>query len=207
MQIKPLLRAARWRTAFSAVALPIWNLLYALGNLAVGLSTRSYWFVTVGTYFFLLALLRGICTLAVGRESGRGTSRLIGALLACLALALLGSVILSDRRDSVAPMNKIVMIAIAAFTTVKTALAVVNTVSAHRVGDPALLALRNVSCADAAASILSLQRSMLATFGEMPTANIRLMNLLTGIGVCLLILLLALDTYFSRRRVERRAEK
>lgn len=50
-------------------------------------------------------------------------------------------------------------------------------------------ALNGIRCAEAAASVLTLQRSMLVSFGAMPPETRRMMNALTGAGVCLFVLL------------------
>lgn len=203
MRAQEILRDKRRRAYALTAILLLWNLIYALGNLALGLLGKSYWFITAGTYAFLLALLRGVCMRAVGKRNKKTVhlGRIVGFLLTLLSVALMGSVILADRLDTIEPMHRILMIGIAAFTTAKTVLAIMNTVKARHGGDPILLAIRNISCADAAASILSLQRSMLVTFGEMPIREIRMMNMLTGIGACFIILLLSVATGFGCDRI------
>ena len=193
-------QAARTRM-LTAISLII-NVSYALGNIAFGLFEASYWFITLGAYFAVLAITRGACMSARRSKSEKKIyiGRLVGLLLIFLCLTLIGSVILSDRLDVIKPTNEIVMIAIAAFTTFKTTLAVINTVKERKGGDPVLIALRNVSCADAAGSILSMQRSMLESFGDMPIGTVKLMNLLTGIGACLFILVIGA---MSLRKVNR----
>ena len=47
-----------------------------------------------------------------------------------------------------------------------------------------------ISCVEAAASVLTLQRSMLVSFGAMNARERDLMDLLTGAAVCLFILIL-----------------
>lgn len=199
MKIKELRRDGELRLK-TATAAAIWiNAVYALGNLTLGIIDRSYWFITAGVYFLVLALMRSFCASAARSNDPRAKyiGRLVGVLLMLLGITIAGSVILSDRFDVIEPTNKIIMIAIAAFTTFKTALAAVNSVKARRGGDPVLIALRNVSCADAAASVLSLQRSMLVSFREMPLDVVRLMNALTGAGVCLVIFALG---FFSLKK-------
>ena len=58
--------------------------------------------------------------------------------------------------------------------------------------NPSLLlsAIRSISYAEVAASVLTLQRSMLVSFGEMNDTDIHKMNMLTGGVVCLFILIL-----------------
>ena len=58
-----------------------------------------------------------------------------------------------------------------------------RSVRQRRNPSPLLAAIRGISYAEAAASVLTLQRSMLVSFGAMSAGNIHLMNALTGAGV------------------------
>lgn len=102
-------------------------------------------------------------------------------LSAILAL----SVYLSFQYDVAVVHSEIMMITIAAYTFYKMTMAVVNAVKARKQRTLWLIAIRNIGCADAAASLLTLQRSMLVSFEGMNSRDIELMNVLTGAGVCL----------------------
>lgn len=73
-----------------------------------------------------------------------------------------------------------------------------NAIKARKQQSLWLIALRNIGCADAAASLLTLQRSMLASFEGMSNQDIELMNGMTGAGVCLLTA--ALGMYMILRK-------
>lgn len=179
---------------FTTLLSAIINGTYAVGNLLLGIVGGSYWFITIGVYFLVLCFMRLGCISALRSKNEKKiyVGRLVGLLLIFLCVVLVGSIILSDRLDVVSPVHKIIMIAIAAFTTTKTTMAIVNIVKVRNTGNPIWVAIRNISCADAAGSILTMQRSMLVSFGSMDIGTIRLMNLLTGIGVCILILFLGI---------------
>lgn len=170
------------------------NIVYAVGNLTFGIVNHSYWFITIGLYFLILSIMRSACINAIRTKSKKEKyiGRLIGLLLVMLCFTLINSIIISDRFDVAEPIHEIIMITIAAFTTLKTVLAVTNTVKARKSGNPVVIALRNISCADAATSILTMQRSMLVSFGDMPENTIRLMNILTGSAICIGIFALAI---------------
>lgn len=55
-----------------------------------------------------------------------------------------------------------------------------------------LSVIRCIGYAEVAASVLTLQRSMLVSFGEMSDTDIRTMNILTGSAVCLFVLILGI---------------
>lgn len=50
--------------------------------------------------------------------------------------------------------------------------------------------IRNISYAEVSASILTLQRSMLVSFGSMNSEQVCMMNAVTGAAVCLFVLIL-----------------
>lgn len=175
------------------------NAIYAVGNLAFGIANHSYWFITIGIYFLMLSIMRFACINALHTKSTKAKyiGRLIGLLLILICLTLVNSIIISDRLDIIEPIHEILMITIAAFTTAKTVLAVTNTVKARKSGNSVIIALRNISCADAATSILTMQRSMLVSFGDMPEKTIRLMNILTGSAICIGIFTLAIFSFLK----------
>ncbi|MBQ4600831.1 MAG: hypothetical protein IJB17_04300 [Oscillospiraceae bacterium] len=200
MILESLRKDKAYRLNFTTITSLTLNGIYAVGNIALGAVNDSIWFIALGAFFLVLCITRGVCLSALHSKSRKRVyvGRLSGLLLIVLCITLIFSVVLSDRMDVVTPIHEIIMIAIAAFTTAKTITAVVNTVKANKAGDPILIALRNISLADAAASILSMQRSMLVSFGEMPVDTAKLMNLLTGIGVCLFIFALGILSYKTK---------
>lgn len=84
------------------------------------------------------------------------------------------------------------MITIAAYTFYKITMAIIKRVKQR--ADPSLLTavLRNICYAEVAASLLTLQRSMLVSFGEMAPEKIDFMNSITGAGACLFICVLGI---------------
>lgn len=177
------------------------NIAYSIGNVALGVIHHSYWFITMGAYFLILSIMRMSCinALRTKSEKAKYIGRLIGILFIFLCIVLIGSIILSERLDVIKPVHQIIMLAIATYTTLKTTLAIINIIKVRKTGNPIWIALRNISCADAAAAILSMQRSMLVSFGEMEIETVRLMNLLTGVGVCALILFLGIKLIKQHR--------
>lgn len=85
------------------------------------------------------------------------------------------------------------MIAIATYTFAKVVLAIVNLCKSKKVQVPVLITIRSISLTDALASIFSLQRSMLVSFGGMTAVNIDIFNTLTGVGVCLAVVVLGIN--------------
>ena len=110
-----------------------------------------------------------------------------------LSVSLIGTVVLSVIDNHGTKYHKVVMITIALYVFIKMTLAVINVIKARKNDSPVIKALRGISFVDAFVSIFSLQRSMLVSFGEMAEKDIKLFNVLTGSGVCIIVFLLGLN--------------
>ena len=91
------------------------------------------------------------------------------------------------------------MIAIAVFAFTKITLASVNLAKSRKSNAEKVRTLRNISFADAFVSIFSLQRSMLVSFEGVTVAGIRIMNIATGSGVCVIVFALGVNLLCKSR--------
>ena len=80
-------------------------------------------------------------------------------------------------------------------------MAVSRAVKQRKTPSPLLAVIRSIGYAEVAASVLTLQRSMLVSFGAMGKDNIHLMNALTGAAVCVFVL--ALGAGMARKGIKR----
>ncbi len=183
---------------FTLVGL-IFNVAYSAYHIAFGVASRSWWLFTVGVYYMLLSIVRWVVLRSKGKEESIvGFS---GIMLMGLSIPLVGIVILSFVKDRGNVFHEITMIAIAVYTFTILTLAVVNFINCRRSKSAKLIALRNISFANALVSIFSLQRSMLVSFDGMTETEIRILNIATGTGVCVAVFLLGLNLLRDRRMV------
>ena len=173
------------------------NIGYAVYNGVLGVAGRSVWFLVLCAYYILLSVMRYAAVSCAQKRrrgvkavSGLFVMRFTGGMLTVLGLVLAVSVYYSIQNEVAVKNGTIVMITIATYTFCKVTLAFVNAAKAAKHRSPLLTALRNIGCADAAASVLSLQRAMLVSFEGMTPSEIRVMNAATGAAVCLYILIL-----------------
>lgn len=169
------------------------NLTYALYHGSVGIMSGSLWLLLLCAYYIILSVMRFSAVLYDHRSTKNSSSfseqflfRFLGGMLTLLSVILALSVYLSFRYDVAIVHQKIMMITIATYTFYKMTMAIVNAMKARRQHSSWLIAIRNIGCADAAASLLTLQRSMLVSFDGMSNRAMERMNALTGAGVCLL---------------------
>lgn len=184
----------RYRIVSFAVCGFAINLLYALYNGALGIISHSLWFVSLCAYYVILSSMRFGIIMQDRRNisTEKFITRFCGVLLIILALALSGMTYISLTDNVAVKHQEIIMISIAAYTFYKVVLAIVNAVKIKKENSPLLSAIRNIGCADAAASVLSLQRSMLVSFGDMKQEQVYIMNVLTGAGVFAVIVMLGI---------------
>ena len=170
------------------------NLAYALWNVWLGTSEKSWWFVTIGAYYITLTLMRSVALTfwKVGRKDSRLLIKFTGIALVATSLPLLGIAIIAYVRDVGSRFHEIIMISIALYSFSKITLAIISLVKAKKHSSCAELSLRHISFADAVVSIASLQRSMLVSFGEMPMSQIRIFNTATSSAAAVLVFLLGI---------------
>ena len=189
------------RSPYASLAL---NIGYALGNCAVGFLTHSWWFITVGAYYAVLAVTR-YCVLQIKRKADGQydlelfARRITGILLVVLSVCIVGVNILSALKDRGSVFHEIVMITITTYTFTKITLAIIGMVKAKHVASPVVKTLRNISLADASVSIYTMQRSMLVSFPGMEAGGILLLNILTGTAVWIVVLLLGINLIGGKR--------
>lgn len=204
VQKQSFLYNKKMRTVVTATASLVINTAYAAVNIFIGLKERSYWFITSGAYYLILAVMRFGIILSERRSSSDRSHVSIsfiraftGSLLIIMGLVLCGSVYLSIYYDVTKNMNEIPVIAMATYAFTKITLAVINFVKRNKLNSSVLSLIRNIGLADAAVSIFSLQRSMLVTFQGMNKTEINIMNACTGTAVWLFVVLIGIGILYQ----------
>lgn len=174
------------------------NFIYAIGNCMMGFWSHSWWFITVGAYYAVLAVAR-FSVLQVQRKA-RGdydtelfARRITGILLVVLSVCIVGVNILSALKERGTAFHEIIMIAIATYTFTKITMAIIGMAQTKRTVSPVLKTLRNIALADACVSIYTMQRSMLQSFPGMTPGEIQIFNILTGTAVWIIVLFLGIN--------------
>lgn len=197
--VKILRADPRRRLLLSAVVSLGCNFLYALYHGILGLIYTSLWFVAMCAFYSILAVMRFgavMCSREMSRSESAASERFVlrasGAMLILLSTVLAWVNSISLSQNIAAAYGTITMITLAAYTFYRLAAVIIRAVRQRRNRSYLFVALRNISCAEAAASILTLQRSMLVSFEGMDQSEIRTMNMLTGAAVFLFILALGI---------------
>lgn len=204
---KKLAHDPAFRTALFAVFSMGWNLLYALFNGVLGIAYRSYWFITLFAYYASLALMRFYVLRTIRNKRPKRTLirllRHIGIGLIVLSVVVGGIVILSVFTPVAKKYPLITMLSIATFTFFLTGRAAYNMLRARKSGVLSTILLRNISFASAIVSILSLERSMLETFGGGTSELSKVMIPLSGAVAVLLIGFLGLSMMLAANELQK----
>lgn len=176
---KQFIKEQRSRIILFAVFSFFLNLLYAFYNGAPGIINHSVWFITMCAYYIVLSTMRLSAILCEQKNRNISSSDA-------------GAIYISLSRNVATKHGEIVMITIAAYTFYKITMTIIKAVRQHKNPSPLLSVIRCIGYAEVAASVLTLQRSMLVSFGEMSDTDILTMNILTGSAVCLFVLILGI---------------
>lgn len=180
----------------------LWNGAYGGLQLGMGIWHHSAWFCSLAAYYVCLAAMRFfIVRYTLHSRPGEDMRqelihyRTCGWLLLVMNLALSGMMLYMIRENRVTRHHEITTIAMAAYTFFTLTWAIINVFRYRRYNSPAMSASRAVSLAAACVSMLSLENTMLVTFGTgKMTAQTRQM-LLTFSGGAILLFILAMAIY------------
>jgi hypothetical protein len=188
---------ARLRVKLSLYASLSWNTLYGIFQLCLGFYHHTFWFCSLGAYYIFLAVMRFFLAHHTARYSTRERMRselkryrACGIVLLFMNLALALIVFFMVYWNRTFDHHMITAIAMAAYTFTALATAIVNVVKYRKYQSPVYSASKAISLAAACVSMLTLESTMLTTFGD-GEINARLMLGLTGGAVVALIVTMA----------------
>ena len=189
---------ARLRVKLSLYASLAWNTLYGIFQLWLGFYHHTFWFLSLGAYYIFLAVMRFFLAHHTARYSPRERMRselkryrACGIVLLFMNLALALIVFFMVYWNRTFDHHMITAIAMAAYTFTALATAIVNVVKYRKYQSPVYSASKAISLAAACVSMLTLESTMLTTFGD-GEINTRLMLGLTGGAVVAFIVVMAI---------------
>ncbi len=190
--IKTTLKNQGKRTVIFAVISLIFNLLYAFYNGILGFLSGSVLFLASFFYYLLLSIMRFWAVHQKRKNNSRAISVAIGIMLIILCFVFSVVVFLSIRQNAPVKYGEITMLTIATYTFTKIITASVRAVKQRRNNNPLLKEIWAISYSEIAVSVLTMQRSMLVSFGQMEQEKSLILNVFTGVGVCVFILFLGI---------------
>ena len=180
---KRLVGERDFRTLITSTASLVLNVAYSIFNIVIAIISRSLWYGAIGIYHLLLIAMRSDVLLS--RNSQKKSSYIrCASFLAILSLFLSLAVWQMISKDLAFVRFGWTIYAYAAFAFYKITMAIIGFVKSRK-NLLVTRALRFISLADASVSILTLQTSLLYTFGG-EGVNKGVFNAITGAVVCAL---------------------
>ena len=189
-----------------------WNALYGFFQLWLGFYHHTFWFYSLGAYYICLGVMRFFLARHTTRYApGERMRDELVKYRACgivflpmnLALALIVFFMVYWNRTF--EHHMITTIALAAYTFTSMAVAIINFVKYRRYNSPVFSAAKAISLAAALVSMLTLESTMLTTFGgeTMDAFTQKLMLGLTGGAIAAFIIGMAIYMiYQSTKRLK-----
>jgi hypothetical protein len=162
----------RLRLNVSLYGALLFNTAYAALQLWLGIAHSTFWFYSLAGYYVLLAAMRFFIARYLRRNTAGEKQneelvrfRILGWLFLIINLALSVMVFFMIYWNRTFVHDEITTIAMAAYTFASLALAIINTVKYRKYNSPIYTATKSISLAAASVSILTLEATMLQTFG------------------------------------------
>lgn len=176
------------------------NLIYVGINILSFVLYSSMWFVVLGVYYSILAvmrfiLLRYINIIGVGNNRLGELKRTIlcSLILLTLNFVLTGAVLMILYQNKGFDYQGVLIYVMAAFTFYITTHAIINLIKYRRYNSPVMIMTKVIALSSALVSMLALETAMFSQFGnQMKPEYQRLMVALTGAGVSIIVVTMSI---------------
>ncbi len=192
----------RLRVNISLYGSLAWNALYGVLQLLLGLYHRTFWFCSLGTYYICLGIMR-FFLLSHSRRYAPGERmqielkkyRACGWVFLVMNLALSLIVFFMVYWNRTFEHHMITAIAMAAYIFAAFAAATVNVVKYRKYNSPVFSASKAISLASALVSMLTLESTMLTTFGDGTMTALERKWMLGATGGTISVVIVAMSVY------------
>ena len=195
------LKDTRLRVNVSLYGSLIWNVAYALLQLGMGFWHHTFWFYSLAGYYICLAVMRFfLARYTAKHKPGEKMQeeliryRLCGWVFLAMNLALALIIFFMIYWNRTFTHHMITTIALAAYTFTAFTMAIINVVKYRKYNSPVYSASKAISLASACVSMLTLEATMLTTFGDgtMDITSRRIMLGATGGVISVFIIVMAI---------------
>lgn len=189
----------------------IWNVAFAIFQLGLGFYHKSFWFYAMFAYYLMLGIMRFFLVKHTRRFKANEETKieikksiLCGYLLIAMNLALSVIVFFMVYWNRTFYHHMITTIAMATYTFFTFTFALINLFRYKKYESPVYSAAKTISLISGAVSILTLESTMLTTFGtsESPLFS-QIMLSLTGVAVISFALTLAIIMIVKGRKQQK----
>ena len=179
-----------------------WNALYGIFQLWLGFYHHTFWFYSLGTYYICLGVMRFFLVRHT-RKFAPGEKmqtelvkyRACGIVFLLMNLALALIIFFMVYWNRTFQHHMITAIAMAAYTFTALTTAIINVIKYRKYNSPVFSASKAISLAAALVSMLTLESTMLTTFGDGTMTAIERKWMLGATGGVVSLLIVATAIY------------
>ena len=179
-----------------------WNALYGLFQLWLGFYHRTFWFYSLGAYYICLGVMRFFLARHTTRyapgermQTELEKYRACGIVFLIMNLALALIIFFMVYWNRTFKHHMITAIAMAAYTFTALTTAIINVIKYRKYNSPVFSASKAISLAAALVSMLTLESTMLTTFGDETMTAIERKWMLGATGGVISLLIVATAIY------------
>lgn len=199
--VKTLRSDVHLRMNVSLYGTLIWNTAYAVFQLGLGFWHHTFWFYSLAGYYLSLAVMR-FFLVRYTRKNKPGERmreelkkyRACGIIFLIMNLALALIIFFMVYWDRTFIHHEITTIAMAAYTFGALTMAIINVIRYRKYNSPVYSASKAISLAAACVSMLTLESTMLTTFGDgtMDLTTRRIMLAASGAAISAFVIAMAI---------------
>ena len=195
-----------------------WNAAYAFLQLGMGLWHRSFWFLSLAGYYLFLSVMRFFLAVYIRRHNPGENMReeliryrRIGKIFLAMNVSLSLMVFFMVYWNRTFVHHEVTAIMLATYTFTAFTKAIINIIKYRKYNSPVYSASKIVGLASASVSMLTLEATLLTTFGDGSTDIIMRKMLLgcTGGVISVFVILMAvyMITYSNKKLKELKIQK
>ena len=179
-----------------------WNALYGIFQLWLGFYHHTFWFYSLGAYYICLGVMRFFLARHTTRyapgerlQTELKKYRACGIVFLVMNLALALIIFFMIYWNRTFEHHMITAIAMAAYTFTALTTAIINVIKYRKYNSPVFSASKAISLAAALVSMLTLESTMLTTFGDGTMTAIERKWMLGATGGAISVLIVATAIY------------
>ena len=203
----------RLRVKVSLYSALLFNTAYALLQLGMGFRHHTFWFGSLAGYYISLAVMRFFLVRHTSKHKPGEKMldelkkyRACGIVFLIMNLALALIIFFMVYWNKTFEHHEITTIALATYTFVSLTFAVINTVKYRKYNSPVYSASKAISLASACVSVLTMESTMLTTFGKKTMSLTGRRVLLGTSGGIISVFIIAMAIYMivqSNRKIKK----
>ncbi len=165
----------------------VFNLIYGIFKLVVGIYYKSIWFITFSIYYLLLCFIKVSLAKNINNaEKEYKKLKHTGIILLFLNLILVGIIVLIIKHDQIINYNGVLIYLVALYDFYLIISATINVIKYRKKHSPILTSSKCINLTVAMISMISLEVAMVYQFGDNDSNFKMITTSIMGFAICLI---------------------